>query len=70
MAEQDEPRQTDDPAAAPVTEDDTEGHSVGGYEYARLHAREMARDADAWASREALRKQAKSRNPLDRLRGR
>lgn len=70
MAEQDEPRQTEDPAAPATTEDDTEGHSMGGYEYARLHAKEMARDADAWASKEALRKQAKSRSALDRLRGR
>jgi hypothetical protein len=69
MAEHDEPRQTEEPAAPPTTEDDTEGHSLGGYEYARQHAKEMAREADAWASREALRREAKSRNPLRRSRG-
>jgi hypothetical protein len=69
MAE-DETREAEDPTATPADEDDTEGHSAGGYEYARLHAREMARDAEAWASREAVRKEAKSRSTLDRLRGR
>jgi hypothetical protein len=69
MAEQDEPRKAEDPAAPPASEDDTEGHSLG-YEFARLHAKEMARDADAWASQEAIRKQVKSRSLLDRLRGR
>ena len=71
MAEQDEPRQaeTEDPARqrrSPT--DDTSGHNMGTYEYARQHANQKAREADAWASKEALRKQAKS--PLDKLRGR
>ncbi len=69
MAEHDEPRQAEpeDPAAPPTTEDDTSGHSMT-YEYARQHANQKARDADAWAAKEAVRKQAKS--PLDKLRGR
>ena len=68
MADHDELRGTEpeEPAAQPG-EDDTAGHSMT-YEYARQHVNEKARDADAWASKEALRKQAKS--PLDRLRGR
>lgn len=70
MAEQDEPRQAEpeDQTAAPEPEDDTSGHNAGTYEYARQHANQKARETDAWASKEALRKQAKS--PLDRLRGR
>jgi hypothetical protein len=69
MAEHDEPRQVEpeDPAAPPTAEDDTSAHSMT-YEYARQHAAEKARDADAWAAKEAVRKQAKS--PLDKLRGR
>jgi hypothetical protein len=69
MAEHDEPRQVEpeDPAAAPTPEDDTSGHSMT-YEYARQHATQKAREADDWAAREAVRKQAKS--PLDKLRGR
>lgn len=53
--------------ANPTEEEDTSGHSFGD-EYARQHANQKAREADAWAVKEALRKQAKS--PLDRLRGR
>jgi len=70
MAEQDEPRQAepDDPTPAPEPEDDTSGHNMGTYEYARQHANQKAREADAYASKEALRKQAKS--PIDRIRGR
>ena len=70
MATLDEPRQPEpeDPTASPETEDDTSGHNMGTYEYARQHANQKAREADAYASKEALRKQAK--NPLDRLRGR
>ena len=70
MADQDEPRQVkpDEPTASPETEDDTSGHNMGTYEYARQHANQKAREAEAYASKEALRKQAK--NPLDRLRGR
>jgi hypothetical protein len=70
MSDKDEPRQAkpDDPAAAPETEDDTSGHNMGTYEYARQHANQKAREAEAYASKEALRKQAKS--PLDRIRGR
>ncbi|HSS34969.1 MAG TPA: hypothetical protein VLR93_01750 [Patescibacteria group bacterium] len=70
MADQDEPRQAEpeEPTATPEPEDDTAGHNMGTYEYARQHANQKAREADAWASKEALRKQAKS--PLDRLRGR
>ena len=71
MAEQDKPRQADTkkPADTPEPdEDDTSGHNAGTYEYARQHASQKAREADVWASKEALRKQAKS--PLDRLRGR
>jgi hypothetical protein len=69
MAEHDEPPQAEpeDPAAPPTTEGDTSGHSMT-YEYARQHANQKARDADAWAAKEAVRKQAKS--PLDKLRGR
>ena len=69
MAEHDEPRQVEpeDPAA-PAGEDDTSGHSMATFEYARQHATQKAREADSWATKEALRKQAKS--PLDRLRGR
>ncbi len=51
----------------PADEDDTSGHSLGD-DIARQHAAQRAREADAWASREAIRKIAKS--PLDRLRGR
>lgn len=70
MTEHDEPRQVEpeDPAAPPASEDDTSGHSMATFEYARQHAAQKAREADAWATKEALRKQAKS--PLDRLRGR
>jgi hypothetical protein len=69
MAEHDKPRQAEpeDPAAPPTNEGDTSGHSMT-YEYARQHASQKARDADAWAAKEAVRKQAKS--PLDKLRGR
>jgi len=68
MADHDEPRGTepDQPAVQP-DEDDTSGNSMT-YEYARQHVSEKAREADAWATKEALRKQAKS--PLDRIRGR
>lgn len=66
MADQDEPRVPE--PETPEPEDDTAGHSMGTYEYARQHASQKAREADAYASKEALRKQAKS--PLDRLRGR
>lgn len=66
MADQDEPRGPE--PETPEPEDDTTGHSMGTYEYARQHASQKAREADAYASKEALRKQAKS--PLDRLRGR
>ena len=67
MAEPTDPRdpQADAPEAA--SEDDTSGHSVG-YEYARQHVSDKSRDADAWAAREALRKQAK--NSPDRPAGR
>jgi hypothetical protein len=41
---------------------------MGTYEYARQHVNQKAREADAWASKEALRKQAK--DPTDRARGR
>ncbi len=70
MADQDEPRPAgpDDPTTSPETDDDTSGHNMGTYEYARQHANQKAREADAYASKEALRKQAKS--PLDKLRGR
>ena len=70
MAEQDKPRQAkpEDPPVPAEPDDDTEGHNAGTYEYASQHANQKAREADAWASKEALRKQAKS--PLDRLRGR
>ncbi|MEA2536112.1 MAG: hypothetical protein QOF11_346 [Chloroflexota bacterium] len=66
MTDQDEPRGPE--AETPETEDDTSGHSMGTYEYARQHASEKAREADAYAAKQALRKQARS--PLDRLRGR
>ncbi|MGZ8502546.1 MAG: hypothetical protein ACXWW6_06800 [Candidatus Limnocylindrales bacterium] len=66
MAEQDEPRGPE--PETPEPEDDTSGHSMGTYEYARQHASQKAREADAYASKEALRKQA--RGLLDRLRGR
>ncbi len=66
MADQDEPR-TPEPET-PEPDDDTTGHSMGTFEYARQHASQKAREADAYAAKEALRKQAKS--PLDRLRGR
>ena len=51
MAEQDEPRQAEpeDPAASP---DDRGRHDRaldGTYEYARQHANQKAREADAWA---------------------
>lgn len=70
MAEQHEPPQAEpeEPITPEPAEDDTSGHNAGTYEYARQHASQKAREADAWASKEALRKQAKS--PLDRLRGR
>lgn len=56
-----------DQPSNPADEDDTSGHSFGD-EYARQHANQKAREADAWAAKEAIRKIAKS--PLDRLRGR
>lgn len=58
MTESNDPRDVQ-PAEpeTPPTEDDTTGHS---YEYARQHVSDKARDADAWAAREALRKQAKN----------
>ncbi len=56
-----------DQPAEPTDEEDTSGHSFGD-EYARQHANQKAREADVWAVKQALRKQAKS--PLDRLRGR
>jgi hypothetical protein len=56
-----------DQPTKPADEDDTSGHSLGD-DYARQHAAERAREADQWATREAIRKVAKS--PLDRLRGR
>jgi hypothetical protein len=64
MADQDEPRAPE--PETPEPEDDTSGHST--YEYARQHASQKAREADAYASKEALRKQARSL--LGRLRGR
>jgi hypothetical protein len=63
MTDKEEPRGTE--PETPQPEDDTSGHS---YEYARQHASQKAREAEAYASKEALRKAA--RNPLDRLRGR
>jgi hypothetical protein len=51
----------------PADEDDTSGHSLGD-DYARQRINEKSREADAWASKQAIRKIAKS--PLDRLRGR
>ena len=66
MADQDEPRASE--PETPEPEDDTSGHSMGNYEYARQHARQKAGEADAYASKQALRKQARS--VLDRLRGR
>jgi hypothetical protein len=66
MADQDEPRKPE--PETPESDDDTSGHSMGTFEYARQHANQKAREADAYATKEALRKQAKS--PLDRLRGR
>lgn len=70
MGNQDEPRkpEPEEPTASPETEDDTSGHNMGTYEYARQHVNQKAREADAWASKEALRKQAK--DPTDRARGR
>jgi hypothetical protein len=56
-----------DQPTIPADEDDTSGHSLGD-DYARQHASERAREADAWASREALRKQAKGTS--DRSSGR
>ena len=40
MADQDEPRQAEpeEPTATPEPEDDTTGHNMGTYEYARQHA--------------------------------
>jgi hypothetical protein len=60
MTESNDPRDVQ-PAEpeTPPTEDDTAGHSFG-YEYARQHVSDKSRDADAWAAREALRKQAKN----------
>lgn len=37
--------------------EDVEGHT---FEYARFAARERAREADAWAKKEAIRKEARS----------
>ena len=44
-------------------EDDTEGHSMLAYEQARAHARDRAGEAQDWARKEALRKQAHERKP-------
>ncbi|MEO8230529.1 MAG: hypothetical protein ABI628_12310 [Chloroflexota bacterium] len=66
MADQDEAREPK--PETPEPEDDTTGHSMGTFEYARQHASQKAREADDYAAKQALRKQAKS--PLDRLRGR
>lgn len=53
------------PAPGPTDSDeaDVEGHSMLLYEQARSHARDRSREADDWARREALRRQAKERKP-------
>ncbi len=42
---------------------DVEGHSMLLYEQARGHARDRSREADEWARKEALRRQANERRP-------
>ena len=53
------------PAPDPKDSDeaDVEGHSMLLYEQARSHARDRSREADEWARKEALRKQATERMP-------
>ncbi len=70
MTEKDEPTASlpDEAIEAIEGEDDTSGHNIG-YELARQTARDKVRETDAWAHKEALRRQAK-KSTLDRLRGR
>jgi hypothetical protein len=71
MTEKDEPTASQPEEAIEAIEgeeDDTSGHNIG-YELARQTARDKVRETDAWAHKEALRRQAK-KSPFDRLRGR
>jgi hypothetical protein len=68
-----EPQRDDEdvaPAPGPtdVQDDDTSGHSMATYEYARQQARERSREAGDWARSEKLRRE--SRSLIDRIRRR